>query len=103
MTDLSTDVLLRAAELLGEKGWCQGTARDAEGHMCAIGALQAANDEVTQRWQSAEYRRAQDRLQDHLWGDELLTEAHTIPYWNDNPERTAEDVILALKRTAAGE
>lgn len=101
MTEKFTaEILVRAAELLGEKGWCQGTPRNAQGEMCARGAICAAthelagDDPISWAWWNAD-----SRLRDYVNKE---TGLHMdVPDWNDMPERTAEDVILMMKRAAS--
>jgi hypothetical protein len=92
----STDILRRAAELLGERGWCQGEIEDGDGRMCAVGAIRRAASEVMHTRHSWSESVALNRLR----GQVRTREMHSIPRWNDAPERTAEDVILAMKRAA---
>lgn len=107
----SSDILRRAAEVLGEKGWTQGQSMDNEGRMCAVGAIRYAGHEMLggSMWghRFDEAGAAVDVFFAHL--NSGLKPQHivpgdvpiSIPEWNDNPERTAEDVILELKRAAS--
>lgn len=105
----STDVLLKAAELLGEKGWCQGQSIDNDGRMCAVGAIRSAGQELLggSMWGNRldEAGDALDRffahINDGLKPVSVIDPFQSIPEWNDNPRRTVEDVILELKRTAS--
>jgi len=36
------ELLLKAADLLEEQGWCRGNYRNSAGHHCAVGALKEA-------------------------------------------------------------
>ena len=106
MSEVKTsEVLYEAARILMTEGWGQGTEGWMEpGTRCSRGAIDAsvslslgcigdsdlANSALA-RW----LIRNESARPGHCPGD-------TIVRWNDAPERTAEDVILALKQCAAG-
>lgn len=81
------EVLAATREVLAERGWHQGNFMDADtGAVCIVGALDAVVPEGV--------------------GDDVivpLRDAIGVPcglqitQWNDAPERTYEDVVLALK------
>lgn len=82
----------RAAEILREDGWCQGVSRDERGAHCAAGAV----------WEACPGPGG--------YPVRLLTQIRLgrvigtqVVSWNDTPGRTAEEVIAALGRVAAGE
>jgi hypothetical protein len=102
-------ILRRAAYLIAEYGHCKRAyARGPEGQpllplspaatsFCAQGALQRAADDL--------YGRAW--WIENGWGCcEFALEAVisdrpvAVPLWNDQPERTADDVITAMHRAA---
>ncbi|GHG10298.1 DUF6197 family protein [Streptomyces hydrogenans] len=108
--------LLDAAEVIGRDGWHQGAyysghtyGPEADGTeaalhapVCAIGSIRRAlwgEACVPLRiWGSPQVRvalHAEKLLGDHVGA--------CVPDWNDKRERTAEDVILAMKQTAHGE
>lgn len=82
------ETLLAAADVINQRGWCQGELKDKNGAVCAMGAICSVA-----QWQSREALDAH-RL--------LIAEigCGTIVGWNDAPERTAEDVILTMKKAA---
>lgn len=104
-------ILAEAADYIAEHGWTQGDYRDdATGGVCALGAIWSTRDGIlTVDEDDGRHKflasidvcdKALVLLSQHLnvgppgaWG------AH-VPNWNDQPERTAEDVILALKGAA---
>jgi hypothetical protein len=98
MTDkTAADVLRDAAEYIGEHGWIQGDLEDdATGSVCAIGAINRVQDNGWHDHGALEALRAYLRLPPQV-RDFIL---HPVAVWNDEKERTAEDVILAMKRTA---
>ena len=87
------EVLRKAAGHIERRGWCQRRLIDECGHIClAQGLAMAFADCVeSQPWMKA-------RL--------LLKEALGVPsdmglaYWNDQPGRTAEEVIAKLREVA---
>lgn len=108
------EVLHGSANYLGRNGHIQGQmsapGSDAEEPpACALGAMKRVSlelaDDATTGWDV--YIRAADRLGRHLrktgevgdYGNELPPHLQ-VPEWNDRPGRTAEDVILAMKRAA---
>jgi hypothetical protein len=80
-----SEILLKAADLLAERGWTQGVLEDYEGRMCAAGAVYNV---------TCNSSAALELLQAHIGFSD------NIAAWNDAPGRTAEDVILAMKRAA---
>lgn len=84
--------LIVAAEILETEGWTQGTSRDAEGHFCAIGAI----DEAVVRNFHADWTLQSDaaqRFRKHL-------NISGIARWNDDPDRTADEVVTELRAAA---
>lgn len=94
-------VFRRAAELVAQ-GWCQGAlVRDAEGNdlgcdvlhphaaaWCAGGAILRARSEL----------RLPEGTSMFIF---RCDDPRTWPRWNDAPDRTAEEVEMALLRSAA--
>jgi hypothetical protein len=86
-----TDVqatLKAAAEYISEHGWTQGMMREKDGSVCAAGALLVV---------SGSESAGREAFTGYLY--------HTggwvnVADWNDQPDRTAEEVILTLKRAA---
>ena len=108
-------ILLEAADLLETVGWCQGSvAVDAEGEevdvsddraraYCASGALRRALLDV-EGVLDGEYLAISNPVWRRLMGFLPRTADNTIPSlpaWNDDPERTAEEVISTMRRAAA--
>jgi hypothetical protein len=92
------EVLRRAEQVIGERGWCQGEMEAADGRVCAWGAIHlAAADTVdparmpTDAYQLVD--RAEEVLYDHI-------DSGTIPDWNDRPGRMAIEVRAALLAAA---
>lgn len=83
----TSEILNTAADLIEERGWRQGTAGAGEG-VCAISALAAAAPGPS-KWLHAA----------NVFADYLSVELVFV--WNDAPERTATDVVAALRSAAA--
>lgn len=96
--DADGEVLWRAADLLAERGHCKKTVEDAYGRHCLYGAINiarrgsayATGDYTTGRW-DADARRL------GFSGFEKAV------LWNNEPQRTAAEVIARLRAAARGE
>jgi len=87
-------VLERAAEVIVDNGWCQGTF-SFDGCYCALGAI--ANACGIEGWKAnfAEGMtgRAAQQLRDTIDRD-------AVDEWNDTEGRTQTEVVAALRRAA---
>jgi hypothetical protein len=117
------DLLNDAADIIERGGHTKGTLRDQRGH-CAIGALQAAAARRTTlvAWAAARrttlvawwpvhwsarqpppaLERAYQALARSLLGLSDVPSCEyvcvtAIPFWNDQPERTAAEVVARLR------
>ncbi len=94
------DLVRRAADLIEMHGLAKHTTRDADGRMCIRGALMVAcgwpDDRGDLYWgfAVAEARDADLAIARHVGCQDL-------PYWNNVPERTKEEVVAALRAAAA--
>jgi hypothetical protein len=88
-------VLLRAAEIVRERGLCQGPWR-AGGPLCAAGAVADAAGDFGLRRRDMEARVLRFA---HALGGSAVSDVHG---WNDAPGRTVGDVADALERAAYG-
>lgn len=91
MTDTLTpeEILARAADLLETRGWCQGTMRAPSGQLCVMGSIREAS-----RFMSLflAQRQATDALSREIQDSEPTN-------WNDQPDRTVEEVISSLRNS----
>lgn len=92
-----TTIYSKAADYLMEHGWRQHAKGEHGGPRCALGALFSASGmtdlSVAQSDETCHaYVEAVRQLTEHVDGN--------VPAWNNAPERTAEDVILAFKELA---
>jgi hypothetical protein len=88
-------VLLRAAEIVRERGLCQGPWR-AGGPLCAAGAIGEAAKEIGLTRPETESCLLQFA---GVLGGAVFRDVHR---WNDADERTADEVADALERAAYG-
>jgi hypothetical protein len=89
----TSEHLRRAAQLLIDKGWCQGDGhRPSTGQYCTLGAIAATAVTGPDRSSAAAALRA------FLF---VETGHHlSIVDWNDKPGRTADEVIGTLQSCA---
>jgi len=105
--DQVIDILTVARDRVAH-GWCQHTSNDAEGNVCAGNAIARARQSVLGDWDAcigpvrerkvAIWTRATHFFMDavrELWPDHQYCD---IPAWNDDPERTQEEVLDAFDR-----
>jgi hypothetical protein len=98
---MADNIYAKAADVLVEKGWCQGEKKNDEGNLCAIGALMEVEDDYLESKYAMD--AAAERLAAGGEASAMRTGLlHPLARWNDRPERTAEDVILLFKELAAG-
>lgn len=97
------DVLVRARDLLEQRGWCQGVAENTSGAHCAAGALQ----KVTRNpWEPGRYAAAYKALLAVLpQPPKLLVPiayaAEPLTYYNDEPGRTKAEVLALFDAAIA--
>lgn len=96
--DLLEQVLEETISILQTDGWCQGVGQTTEGEHCLVDAMKLACTRVNPR---------SSLTGDLLWAKALNHVARSIPNnndptfwlpgWNDDDDRTYEDVVLAVK------
>lgn len=85
---------LRAIEIIKERGWWQGDLYGPNEERCLLGAVPISADaDFSRRLAAAVGEVAPFPPARHC--------VNLIVAWNDAPERTIEDVYLALKYAAA--
>lgn len=89
-------VLETAAEVINERGWCQGIYRKDSGEVCAIGALVTADCRLELGGQA--YPRAVGAVSGAA--HRLDPEVMSVVEWNDRPGRTKDEVVQLLRDTA---
>lgn len=104
--DNSTEILIEAKRLLEEEiEWCQRDAYvfgsdDEVIAACALGAIELAAYSLTKYRHYPSQLKAQNRLAEVIPAAENDYEIchEIIPDFNDNPNTTKEDILLAFKR-----
>lgn len=89
-----SEVLDRALQLMEEQGWTQNAHQDEYG-ICPARALYRAVTEYT-TWRGgglADFMRAMRAIQ-------FETGCPNLAMWNDNPERTFDEVREVFRRAA---
>ena len=87
-------LLLKAAGVVRQRGWCQGSFEATDGRMCAVGALlHAANccRSVT---------KFPESLNGAVGAFARQIDAENITVWNDVHGRTAAEVVAAFEAAA---
>jgi hypothetical protein len=82
-------ILYDAADLIDANGWCQGEARSDAGCYCATAAMRA----VVGLGANSEYLDALNAVKRE-------TDAPFIFIWNDEDDRTVDQVTTALRNAA---
>lgn len=103
------EVVDAAIARLQQKGWTQNTIGGENGPNCVSGALIFGMDDLTDgsierwaEWWVDGWGTVDTQVRHALWDAVDRTSGYrclSIQAWNDRPERSAEDVILALKET----
>jgi hypothetical protein len=91
LTDVQR-VLLRAAEIIEERGWCRA-AYIENGRLCAVGAIATAA-EGNAFSLAPRVERAIRSFNDFIGG------SVRIEAWNDAPGRTQSEIVNALRSAA---
>lgn len=97
-------ILLGAAQIIRNRGWCRGTLLDDRGAVCLLSAIFVAStgkpaasfygEETHDPLTIAAWRVVEDLINDRYGGHGEGTQ--TIPGWNDQPARTVEEVLQVL-------
>ncbi|KPI09908.1 hypothetical protein OV450_3399 [Actinobacteria bacterium OV450] len=101
-------ILDEAVHVIERDGWHQGrltSGNASTGPVCALGAITRAATGNAFNY-TGEADAAANRLGAHIVEACSIEDSswwQNIPAWNDDPARTKEDVILALKQAAHGE
>jgi len=97
-------VLIGAAQVLQDRGWCRGSLLDENGAVCLLSAIYVA---CTGKHPAALYgENEHEPLTVAAWNvvEDLINARYgqvgesrlTIPGWNDQPARTVDDVFQIL-------
>jgi len=86
------DVLDSAADYIERHGWTQGVLKSAAGKVCAGGAIVCLS--------SRDIKIAALSALASQLGDHARSPLIAVPYWNDAPDRTEQQVLDALRAAA---
>lgn len=91
------DVLARAADILEEFDWRQGSCGSREdGSMCAVGAIYEASIDLGVRLSDTERRAC------CIDGEpERIASLYPLASWNDKQGRTKAEVVARLREAAS--
>jgi hypothetical protein len=109
MTEITTEeVARRVAEKIEKYGWVQGWAGNEENGFCLYGAFLAAYEESGETYCAEEawnmFWKNMQRQVRTAPGEHSADAAYREPWhYNDEPGRSAEDVLLMIKKAGAGE
>jgi hypothetical protein len=83
-----------AADIIARHGHTKHVLHDMRGGYCALGALELAAEHNRLRWRDRHALvEARFALAEYVHGP--------VPHWNDEPSRTAAEVIATLRALAA--
>lgn len=90
-----------AAKRLETHGWCQRALQNASGQLCMAGALNAEVTGDPDNWVPETFFEEVVRAVPGMTpARNELPFASAVVNWNNDPDRTAAEVIAALRRTA---
>ena len=92
--DEASKLLLKAADLIEERGWCQNTYTSPKGRLCILGALKTAQGVEFVGESNPTVLQASKRFGAVVGGRTYQ--------WNDVPGRTKEEVVAKLRAVALG-
>ena len=81
-------LLLRAADIIDERGHAKGTLEAEDGSVCALGALLVADEQA----HSKTYKAARLRL--------MARVGQYVSVWNNERDRTPTEVTQAMRAAA---
>lgn len=95
--DDASKLLLKAAAVIEDRGWCQWSYESLDGRVCLLGALKVAaggspNDDEDEDSVVGIAKRAMAGAVGKVF----------VHSWNDHPNRTKEEVVAKLRAVALG-
>lgn len=97
-------ILLDAADVIEQQGWCQGRIKAHDGRVCALGAVASTlTDGKPHRVNDVRFARAGVRLSRTIYGkipEDDFDAAFLVARWNDDRLRTKEQVVAMMRRAA---
>jgi hypothetical protein len=101
---MDTEVIRRAASLIGERGHCKFSLTDEAGHLCVMGALvEAGSFSIAPILLATEFYPAVDKVVREQFPGRVgsCPAFYTAVSFNNHPDTTGEEVIAVLEKTAA--
>ena len=94
--DEESRLLLRAAEVIEHRGWCQNEYTTSDGRLCVLGAVKTARGLSPRDDEDADdlVEKACERLYNAV--------GNRVHLWNDRPGRTQDEVVAKLRAVALG-
>jgi hypothetical protein len=95
-------LLLKAAEIVEQRGWCQRSFENLDGQVCALGAINLAHHDCS-GWGSRVFSGADLAVNAACRASQYVGRGigyFTLANWNDTNGRTKEEVIAALRGAA---
>jgi hypothetical protein len=97
ITDRIRQDAATAAQIIRERGLAKNTLEDDEGRVCLVHAIILAVNLNGGDVRGARKYDLQKAVRDEL----RVTDEFGLVYWNNQPERTQDEVIELLERVAA--
>jgi len=97
----TSELACRTIEILEEHGWTKGQFVNPEGQYCLLGAIYTAAHEISESgaaevWLATPLiNKLTDKINNKPF--KFLKSKIAMTYWNDQPERTKEEVIELLR------
>lgn len=100
----TSEVLRKAADEIRRRGWCQGEFMPPDANpddcpVCAWGAVNVAENDDPREWYVKDGPGEESAALEYLQ-KAYRDEFRSVPAWNDDPERTVEEVLDAFTRAA---
>jgi hypothetical protein len=99
--DEASKLLLKAAAVIEERGWCQNTLESHDGRVCFAGAMKVAA--YGKAWPDGP--GAIQPLMERAWyrfEDAMGVTRGLVGRWNDEPGRTQAEVVAKIRAVALG-
>lgn len=90
--------LRNAANLIESRGHCKGVLEDYTGRLCLLGAISTAAFGRATNDKNDDMLIALVQVAKTIWGDK--PGMNSVISWNNTAERTAEEVVTALRSAA---
>lgn len=102
----TSEILLRAVEVLKERGWNKYSLVDCDGRVCAVGAIKVATGMHPESIEWSSDRGAEAAFTIRVVGSRTCDSGGlplgegSLPTWNDIYAKSVDDVIELFVKTA---